>query len=728
MNRNGKTNLSRLPRRLPRAGLRRPLKIWLRWLLALACFGLGVAIAGFAWLSRDLPSTTRLQVITQSLKTQVLDMHGEVYASFGIENRVAIPLQEMPSHLIDAVLSVEDRRFFDHWGLDIVRWPKVILTDIKIRMRSRTAPLQGASTITQQLARDLFLSKDQRLERKFKEMILTLKIERAYSKEEILTMYLNQVYFGAGAYGVESVSQTLFGKPAAELKLEEAALVAGMPKNPWAYNPQRFPERAKQRRNLALQMMVDNDRLLPEDGDSLKALPLDLAERRRDRARSGSYFVENVRKYLEARYGTERLYRDGLIVHTTIDPEAQLLVEAETEKYMQFMEQRMNYEHTYETVTARLDSGLVVPAADQYLQGAVMLMDPQTGAIRAMFGGRDFRQSEYNRAVQAPRQPGSAFKLFVYAAALENGFAPSDLIMDTPVVIDIPGQDKPYKPKNHSGKFLGEITLRHALNKSINIPAVKLLQRLGPVTIIDHARRLGIESPMPAVTSLALGSVEVSLEEITSAYAILAAGGVRCESHSVVKVVDRWGQILEEHQPERSEVLDPRINYLITNMLETVISQGTAIRARSMGFRHPAAGKTGTTDYNFDAWFIGFTPQYACGVWVGFDEKKSMGRWMEGSHAALPIWTEIMKRLHEDLEPLAFEHPEGIMKMPVCTESGLMPTEFCPETNQEVFVEGQEPSRLCDRHYHSDSAHTGAGLDFRELDRRTQEESGLPSP
>ena len=715
------------PRRLPSAKSRRGRNL-LRWFAALCCFGLGILIAGYAWLSRDLPSTTRLQVITQSLKTQILDMHGEVYGSFGIENRVAIPLDVMPPALIQAVLSVEDRRFYEHWGLDIIRWPKVLLTDIRIRMRSRTAPLQGASTITQQLARDLFLTKDQRIERKLKEMILTLKIERTYSKDEILTMYLNQVYFGAGAYGVESVSQTLFGKGAADLNVAEAALVAGMPKNPWAYNPIRFPERATERRNLALQMMTDNACLDASVADSLKALPLALAERRRGSARSGSYFLEHVRKYLETRYGTERLYRDGLIVHTTIDPEAQRLTEIEMEDYLRFCEERMGYKDTYATVSARIDSGIDVPATEQYLQGAVVLLDPETGAIRAMEGGRDFRQSEFNRATQAPRQPGSAFKLFVYLAALENGFAPSDLIMDTPVVINIPGQSKPYKPKNHSGKFLGEITLRHALNKSINIPAVKLIQRLGPVTVIDYARRLGIESPLAAVTSLALGSVEVNLTELTGAYATLAAGGVYSEPFVVEKVVDRWGQVLEEHRSERKEVLDPRTNYLISNMLETVIDKGTGIRTRSMGFRNPAGGKTGTTDYNFDAWFIGYTRQYACGVWVGFDEKISMGRWMEGSHAALPIWTNIMKGVHEGLEFMPFDVPAGVVKVSVCTESGLIPTEYCPDTLQEVFVEEREPRRLCDRHYLDDAAITSTGVDFRELDRRSQEETGLPTP
>ncbi|MCB9515362.1 MAG: PBP1A family penicillin-binding protein [Candidatus Latescibacteria bacterium] len=701
-------------------------RLILRWGVAALCFGLGVLIAGVAWLSRDLPSTTRLQMITQSLKTQVLDLNGDVYGSYGIENRVAIPLDEMPRDLINAVLSVEDRRFYEHWGLDILRWPKVLLTDIKIRLRSRSAPLQGASTLTQQLARDLFLTKDQRIERKLKEMILTLKIERAYSKDEILTMYLNQVYFGAGAYGVEAISRTLFDKPTSELDLVQCALVAGMPKNPWAYNPLRFPERATQRRNLALAMMADNGCVDPAALDSLQALPLEVEEHKPER-RSGSYYLEYVRQYLEDRYGSDRLYRDGLTVETTIDPRAQRVAEEEMEKYVRYLEERMRYEHTYANVSARIDSGEVVPAAEQYLQSSVLVLEPETGAIRAMVGGRDFTQSEFNRATQAPRQPGSAFKLFVYLAALENGFAPSDKIMDTPVSIDIPGQSKPYKPKNHSGKFLGEITLREALNKSINIPAVKLVDRLGTVTVIDYARRLGIDSPLPPVISLALGSVEVNLLELTGAYATVAAGGVRSEPFAVRRVVDRWGQVLEEHQPERHEVIDPRSDYLITSMLETVISQGTGIRARSLGFRHPAAGKTGTTDYNFDAWFLGFTKQYACGVWVGFDEKKSMGRWMEGSHAALPIWTEVMKRLHEDLPSLPFEAPEGIVKVAVCTESGLLPTRYCPNTVQEVFIEGQEPSRLCDRHSPGESALMGAGLDFRELDLRSQEED-LPAP
>jgi penicillin-binding protein 1A len=714
------------PRRLPgrQSNLRR------RWLLSAILLGLsfalGIGIAGFTWLSRDLPSTTRLQMITQSLKTQVLDRHGDVYGSFGIENRVAIPLDAMPRHLVDAVLSVEDRRFYDHWGLDILRWPKVLLTDIAIRLQSRDAPLQGASTITQQLARDLFLTKDQSLERKLKEMILTLKIERAYAKDEILTMYLNQVYFGAGAYGVESISQTLFGKPAAELDLVQAALVAGMPKNPWAYNPQRFPDRARERRNLVLQTMVENDRLPRNQLTSLQAAPLGLLARKAER-RSGSYFLEYVRQYLENRYGTEQLYRDGLTVETTIDPAAQLLAEEEMEAYLRYLEERMEYPNTYASVTARFEAGQQVPAREQYLQGGVLILDPQSGAIRAMVGGRDFTQSEFNRTVQAPRQPGSAFKLFVYLAAIENGFAPSDLILDTPVSIPLPGQNKSYKPRNHSGKFLGEITLREALAQSINIPAVKLTHRLGPAMLIDYARRLGIESPMPAVISLALGAADVTLLELTNAYGVVAAGGIRSEPFAVLRVVDRWGQVLEEHQPERREVVDPRSNYLITSMLESVISSGTAIRARSLGFQHPAAGKTGTTDSNYDAWFVGFTRQYVCGVWVGFDEKRPMGQWMEGSHAALPIWAEIMKGLHADLPPEPFAIPEGVVKVAVCRQSGLLSTRYCRSTVQEVFIEGEQPTRTCDRHAHGDSAPTGTGLGLRELDRLNQQED-LPQP
>ncbi len=720
------TQTSLPPRRLPG----RPRSARRRWLLGLIlvafCFACGIGIASFAWLSRDLPSTTRLQMITQSLKTQVLDRHGDIYGSFGIENRVAIPLEAMPRHLVDAVLSVEDRRFYEHWGLDILRWPKVLLTDIVIRLKSRDAPLQGASTITQQLARDLFLTKDQSLERKLKEMILTLKIERAYAKDEILTMYLNQVYFGAGAYGVESVSQTLFGKPAAELDVAQAALVAGMPKNPWAYNPQRFPERARERRNLVLRAMVDNRRLARSESTALQAAPLGLLERTAER-RSGSYYLEFVRQYLENRYGTEQLYRDGLTVETTIDPAAQLLAEEEMEAYLRYLEERMGYPNTYATVTERYKAGEQVPVREQYLQGAVLVLDPQSGAIRAMVGGRDFTQSEFNRTVQAPRQPGSAFKIFVYLAAIENGFAPSDLILDTPVAIPLPGQNKSYRPRNHSGKFLGEITLREALAQSINIPAVKLTSRLGPAMLIDYARRLGIESPMPPVISLALGAADVTLLELTNAYGVVAAGGIRSEPFAVLRVIDRWGQVLEEHQPERREVIDPRSNFLITSMLESVIDSGTAIRARSLGFRHPAAGKTGTTDSNFDAWFVGFTRQYVCGVWVGFDEKQQMGQWMEGSHAALPIWTEVMKGLHADLAPEPFVIPEGVVKVAVCRQSGLLSTRYCKSTVQEVFIEGQEPTRVCDRHAHGKSAPLGTGPGLREVDRLNQEED-LPKP
>lgn len=715
------TDLNSPPRRLPHRRLHFRRSWALRMLLLAFCFALGIGIAGFVWLSRDLPSTTRLQTITQSLKTQVLDRHGDVYGSFGIENRVAISLDEMPRHLIEAVLSVEDRRFYRHWGLDILRWPKVLFTDIAIRLRSRSAPLQGASTITQQLARDLFLTKDQSVERKLKEMILTLKIERAYAKDEILTLYLNQVYFGAGAYGVESISQTLFGKPAAELDIVQAALIAGMPKNPTAYNPLRHPDRARERRNLVLKLMADNDCLDRSQLTTLQAAPLGLLEQKPER-RSGSYFLEYVRQYLESRYGSEQLYRDGLTVETTIDPAAQLLAEEEMEAYLEYLEDTMRYRQTYASVTARMNAGQKVPVSEQYLQGAVLVMDPESGAIRAMVGGRDFTQSEFNRAVQAPRQPGSAFKLFVYLAAIENGFAPSDLILDTPVAIPIPGQNKTYRPRNHSGKFLGEITLRTALAQSINIPAVKLTSRLGPVTIIDYARRLGIESPMPPVLSLALGAADVTLLELTNAYGTIAAGGIRSEPFTVVRVVDRWGQVLEEHQPERREVVNPRSNYLITSMLESVLSSGTGVRARSLGFQHPAAGKTGTTDSNFDAWFIGFSRQYVCGVWVGFDEKRPMGQWMEGSHAALPIWAQIMKGLHADLPPEPFPIPEGIVKVSICPQSGLLSTRYCPAVIQEVFIEGQQPTRTCDRHAHGASGRLGTGPGFREVDRQSQQE------
>ncbi|MDP6797061.1 MAG: penicillin-binding transpeptidase domain-containing protein, partial [Candidatus Krumholzibacteria bacterium] len=397
------------------------------------------------------------------------------------------------------------------------------------------------------------------------------------------------------------------------------------------------------------------------------------------------------------------------------------------EEHLAYLEKSMKYEDTYETVSAMLDTAATIPASRQYLQGAAILLDSEDGAIRAMLGGRDFRHSEYNRAVQSSRQPGSSFKPFVYLAALENGLAPSDQILDAPLVVKQRGQE-PWKPRNHSGKFKGEVTLRHALDKSINIPAVRLIQRLGPSTVIDYARRLGIDSPLPNVLSLALGAADVPLIEITGAYGTLARGGVLSEPYAILRVVDRWGHVLEEHQAERREVLDSKTCYLMTNMLQSVITQGTGVRARRMGLTRPAAGKTGTTDNNNDAWFVGYTPDYVCGVWVGFDERKDMGRWMEGAHAALPIWTGIMLAAHDSLEVREFEVPEGVGKLAVCRESSLLPTRYCPETMQEVFIEGREPNRPCDRHSLSSSQWRGSGSEFRDMDRQSMEVDEFNSP
>lgn len=701
-------------------------KIW-PVLLVLAAFGLGMVIAVVAWLSRDLPSDTRMQLITHNLKTQVLDRNGEVYGSFGTENRVAVSLDEISPHLIDAVLSVEDRRFYGHWGVDLVRWPKIILHDIGLLLKDPDAPLHGASTLTMQLARDLFLTKEQTLTRKAKELILTLQLERNYSKDEILIMYLNQIYFGAGSWGVESTAQTVFGKSAADLNIEESAMVAGMAKNPWAYDPQRFPERALRRRNLALRMMSDNETINESMRDSLQRMPLVTRDKRRGQARSGSYFLEYVRRYLMDTYGADRLYREGLVVETTIDPLLQQRAEEELERHLVKVEDLMGYDDTHASVTALLDSGISVPAAKQYIQGSLILLDTEEGAIRAMVGGRNYRQSEWNRSVQMARQPGSAFKPFVYLAAIESGMAPSDQIMDTPLVVKMRGQ-KDYKPKNHSGKFLGEITLRHALNKSINIPAVRMVQRLGTAPIIDTAKRLGITSPLPNNLTLGLGSASLSPLEITGAYGTIARGGIRSRPYGIVRVTDQWGHVLEEHQPERQEVVSPQAAYIISNMMETVIRHGSGIRARNMGFLRPAAGKTGTTDDNYDAWFVGFTPDYVCGVWVGFDERRNMGKWMEGSHAALPIWAELMKAAHRDLPERGFEIPEGVSKVSVCSDSGLLPTRYCPKTSQEVFLEGRQPTRACDRHSPKSADWRGSGSEFREIDRDTQQVDEFGSP
>lgn len=656
--------------------------------LVLLVFLLGAAVGVYRYFARDLPSAARLENLEPSLKTQVFAADSSLVGEFYEQNRVLLALEDIPVHMRDAMIAVEDRKFYSHWGVDGVGLVRAMLANLRAGRI-----VEGASTITQQLARNLFTMFDVSMSRKIKEAILAVKIERMYSKNEILEMYLNQINFGSGAYGVEAAAREYFGKSARELTIGESALLAGLPRNPRDYSPHYNLERALQRRTVVLRAMVDAGKISRAVADSVDASPVKIG-RAASGERFAAYFLEHVRQYLETKYGADRIYHDGLRVYTTLDPVLQRVAEDSLENHIAAIEAEHRYAQTKASYEEAIEKGNDVVL--DYLQGAVLAVEPQTGFIRAMVGGRSFRQSKWNRAVQARRQPGSAFKPFIYLAALENGFTPADIVLDAPIVLDLPNGDV-YKPQNYSEDFAGEITARHALNHSINVPAVRVILSVGPAAAISCARRLGITSRLDPVYSLALGTGEVTLLELTSAYAALAAGGVRAEPLFVRTVYDRDGKLLEDNSIYREEVLSPQLSYMITSMLETALNDGTGRGARSMGFAEPAAGKTGTTDDCTDAWYVGYTPELAVGVWTGFDVKKTMGKKMTGARASLPTWTSVMKAHYRDHHGDAFAEPEGIVHRAICEQSGLLVTPKCRAARQEVFIEGTEPTRSCDR-------------------------------
>ena len=652
---------------------------------------LGTMFGAYQYFSRDLPSTARLEMIEPALKTQVLADDGSVIGEFYVEDRALIPLEDIPQHLIDAIIATEDRKFYSHWGVDIFGITRALMANIR-----EGGVTQGGSTITQQLARNLFGMFENTIRRKAKEALLAIRIERAYSKDEILEMYLNQIYFGSGAHGVEAAARVFFNKHAKDLTIGEATLIAGIPKNPRDYSPIYNLEHALRRREVVLQAMVDNGSLDAVRAAVIAADSLQANTSREERSDFAGYFLEHVRKYLERKYGADRLYHDGLRVYTALDPYLQRVAEDSMEVQMQRMEKSRNYPNT----KARYDSLLAAgedPGLTEYLQSAVIAIDVQTGYVRALVGGRSYRQSQFNRAVQAKRQPGSAFKPFVFLTAIENGYTPADILLDAPIVLDLPNGDV-WKPRNFTERFQGEVSLRHSLNFSINIAAIRLLMALGPISAINNAHKLGIKSKLENVYSLALGVSEVSLLELTNAYATIAAGGVKAEPIFVKKVLDREGKVLEENTVLREEVLDPQTTYMITSLLESVVNEGYGRNSRLYGFKEPAAGKTGTTDDCTDAWFVGFTRELAVGVWSGFDMKLPMGRRMTGARVSLPTWTEVMKAHYRDHRGDEFPVPEGIVHRVICEDSGLNAIRDCSNIRREVFIDGTEPRRNCDRH------------------------------
>jgi penicillin-binding protein 1A len=626
----------------------------------------GVAVAAlwaFTILPRSLPSVTALESFQPLVGTKVYDDNDELITELHVERRIFVPLAHIPQALRDAVIATEDKRFYYHWGIDPIGIARATAQNYR-----RGRIVEGGSTITQQLTKVLFLTPDKSLERKMKEAVLALELERRYAKDRILEMYLNQVYFGHGAYGVEAAARTYFGKSVSELNVREAALLAGLPRAPTTYSPFDHPDAARRRRQIVLSRMVDFGALKDADAKRLARADLGLIPPERRRT-TGQYFLEYVQQTLEAKYGADMVFKGGLSVYTTLNPTMQLAAEQALREGLKALE-------------GRTKSG----KPGDHPEGAIVTIEPPTGYVRAMVGGYDFFRSEFNRAVQARRQPGSAFKPFIYIAALESGLTPATRVEDAPVSYAVGPNGQAWKPENYDRKFRGMTTLQQAIEESINVVTVKVQEQVGLRRTIQVARRFGITSPLEANLSLALGTSDLTLLELTSGYATLANQGQWLAPTTIRYVTDAQGKLLEEHVPESREAISPEMAYVITHMLRGVVERGTGQAAKALG--RPVAAKTGTTNDYSNAWFVGYTPRVATGVWVGYDRPRSLGKDETGSRVAVPIWVAYMSKVLGDSPKEDFPVPERVVLVPV----DLDPSNECVRVVTMAFVRGTEPA------------------------------------
>jgi penicillin-binding protein 1A len=660
-----------------------PFWSWRRLVFFTACLtGSVLGGAGFGAMATfmgEMPLASDLRAFQPSLTTKMYDCNGHLITELFTEQRTLIRLDTVPEHLQKAVIAIEDNSFYQHFGIQLSGIVRSVMVNV-LHKRYQ----QGGSTITQQLARNMFLTRRKTIERKIKEVILALQIEHTYTKKEILEMYLNQIYFGNGAYGVESAARAYFGKHIQDLNLAECALLAGLPRAPNTYNPYRNQERAARRRNMVLAQMQRLGFITAQETAEARAQPIVLASVEVSQA---PYFVEYVRQQLENRYGGGALYKGGLKVYTTLDMSVQQMAQDSVNEGMVDAEQII--------VPHLPKSAGHIP---ETLQCALVVSDPATGEIKAMIGGRNFQESKFNRAVQAQRQPGSAFKPFIYATAFAKGFTQADLILDAPVVFKTE-QGRVWKPENFSSKFEGLTCLRSALTHSRNIISVKLLDKVGIDNVVETAHRMGIASVLNPYLTLALGASEVNLLELVSAYGTLANHGIHAEPLSIVRVEDSEGSVLEENASFKQEGLDETTAYVLTDVMENVINAGTGYAIRQLGFRYPAAGKTGTTNDYTDAWFIGFTTEYVAGVWLGLDSHRSLGRGTTGGMVAAPIWARLMKKIYATRAPAAFEKPNTVTNVWFCRTTGLLGNPECGKfAATGAFAVGTAPTKHCDLH------------------------------
>jgi penicillin-binding protein 1A len=614
----------------------------------------GVIAGAIFGLTHDLPQIRSLENFTPSAITRIYSSDKELLAEVFIEKRDPVPLEIIPNHLKAALIATEDRKFYSHSGVDLKAIVRAIFRDIWAGEF-----VQGASTITQQLAKTLFLAPRKTFVRKMKEALLAFQLERRYTKEEILELYLNQVYFGSGAYGVESAARIFFGKSVKGLKLSECALIAGMPKSPSRYSPLVNSDLALKRRNIVLSQMLETGIITEEEFRDAIEQPIRLAEQNFNLDKA-PYFVEYAKKQLENTIGPASLYKGGLNVFTTLSVELQQVAEQAVKKGLLSLETRMRWQKI----------------SNPDPQGALVALEVATGAILALVGGKDFSKSPFNRATAALRQPGSAFKPIVYAYAIEKGFPQNKLILDAPVVFKGAKNGKDWKPQNFSKNFQGEMTLRKALTFSRNIPAVRLIEMLGPVSVAQFGYSLGIGSTLSPNLSLALGSSEVTLMELTAAYSVFPNRGQWIKPFAVLEVIDHRGM-------SRSGAA------IMTNMLAGVIQEGTGKKARVLG--RPVAGKTGTTNEFKDALFIGFSPSITTGVWVGQDTSEPLGSLETGAKAALPIWIEFMKTALSQNPYQYFDIPDDVVPVSMNPTTGLAEDQKASHAVLALFKKGTEP-------------------------------------
>lgn len=750
------------------------------FLLALLAAGGAGAYLWYIW-SSNLPYIGSLQDYHPPIISEITSSKGEVIGRFWDEKRIVIPLERMPRHLIEAFVAAEDDRFYEHRGVDFYSIFRAFIKNIQAGKIA-----QGGSTITQQVTRSLLLKNPEKTyRRKAREALLSLQIEKAFSKERILFLYLNQIYLGHGAYGVEAAAKTYFGKPALELTLAECALLAGLPQAPSRYSAFRNFDRAKERQRYVLDRMVKEGYIGRQEADQAFAQELLLDEDKENPFEKAPYFTEHVRKYLEETYGRDALYREGLHVVTTVDLDMQRKAQTALKQGLRDLDKREGYrgpirslaeeeieafrskaaeafateplkedrivkavvlevdDHEKRTLVALGEETGVLPlesmtwarkpdpevhyayvkvkrpgvvlrkgdvirirvegpaepphtwvvslAQEPVVQGAILCLETQTGRVLAMVGGRDYRKSQFNRAVQARRQPGSAFKPLIYAAALDHGMSPSTVILDAPYVASMRERDELWRPENYKKTFSGRTLLRTGLIKSMNVITIKILKRLGVASAIEYAKRLGIESELSPNLSLALGSSGLSLLELTRAYAVFENGGMMPHPYAIERIEDREGTVLEENQPRLTQAISQQTAFVMTNLLQGVVREGTGWRIKAL--KRPAAGKTGTTNDLRDAWFMGFTPGLVTGVWVGYDDRVPMGRGETGSRAASPIWLQFMQDVLEGTPVKDFEVPQGVVFAKIDAKEGLLASAHSEKTVFQAYTEGSEPQK-----------------------------------